>query len=207
MPAIQKIQVEPLQSNCYLVWDDDTMVGVVIDPGGEPDKLIEETAQRGFEVKYILNTHGHGDHMAANRELKERFGASVLIHREEAPLLQDPLLNMSAQYGLPVTAPPPDGFLEVGQDVEFGRLSLHVLDTRGHSPAGVSFYGHGVVFSGDALFMGSVGRCDLPGGDMGLLVANIRENLLSLPGDTIVYPGHGPNTTIATELRHNPYLV
>jgi len=207
MIEVRRIAVEPLQSNCYLCWNTDSGEGAVIDPGGEGQKIIAQVEEAGFAPLYILNTHGHGDHVAANTELKERYGVPLLIHRDEAPLLEDPQLNMSAVYGLPVTSPPADGFLAEGDKVEFGGLSFEVLYTPGHSPGGIAFYGHGVVFTGDALFMGSIGRCDLPGGDEDLLIGKIKENLLTLPEDTVVYPGHGGSTTIGVEKRFNPFLV
>lgn len=204
---VMKITVEPLQSNCYLVWNGDNGEGAVIDPGGEGEKIIGRIEEMGITPKYVLNTHGHGDHVAANAAVKDRYGIPLLIHADEAPLLDDPQLNMSAVYGLPVISPPPDGFLEPGNSVEFGGIGLKVLHTPGHSPGGVSLYGHGAVFTGDALFRGSVGRTDFPGCDEGLLLSKIRENLLSLPEDTIVYPGHGPDTTIGIEKWQNPFLV
>ena len=207
MIEVRKVVVEPLQSNCYLVWSRQSGEGVVIDPGGEGEKIIERIEQLGIKPEYILNTHGHGDHMAANSALKDRYGVPLLIHRHEAPMLADPQLNMSAAYGLPVVSPEPDGFLEEGGGVEFGGLRLEVLFTPGHSSGGVSLSGYGVVFTGDTLFMGSVGRCDLPGGDEDLLFSSIRDKLLTLPEETIVYPGHGGETTIGIEKRHNPFLV
>ncbi len=208
MIEVRKVVVEPLQSNCYLVWSERSGEGVVIDPGGEGEKIIGRIERLGFEPKYILNTHGHGDHIAANSALKSRYdNAPLLIHRNDAPLLADPQLNMSGAYGLPVVSPEPDGFLEDGGSVEFGGLRLEVLFTPGHSPGGVSLYGHGVVFTGDTLFMGSVGRWDLPGGDEDLLISSIRDKLLTLPEETIVYPGHAGDTTIGIEKRHNPFLV
>jgi len=207
MIEVRKIVVAPLQSNCYVVRGEDSEEGVIIDPGGEGEKIIEQIERLGVAPKYILNTHGHGDHIAANGAVKSRYDVPLLIHRDEAALLTDPQLNMSAVYGIPVVSPAADGFLEEGGSVKFGSLCLKVLYTPGHSPGGVALYGHGVVFTGDALFMGSIGRYDLPGGDEDLLISKIRENLLTLPEETIVYPGHGGDTTIGIEKRHNPFLV
>jgi glyoxylase-like metal-dependent hydrolase (beta-lactamase superfamily II) len=207
MLRVCKIPVEPLDSNCYLVWDGDSLEAAVIDPGGEGDRIIQEAKKRSLNVRFILNTHGHGDHIAANAEIRETFGAPILISEAEAALLSDPLLNLSAAYGMPVTSPAPDGFLVPGGKVMVGGVEFGVLDTAGHSPGGVSFYSDCAVITGDALFMGSIGRCDLPGGDEELLITNIRKNLLTLPDRTIVYPGHGPNTTIGAERSSNPYLI
>lgn len=207
MLRVFKIPVEPLGSNCYLAWDAETLEAAVIDPGGEGSKIIAQARKRSLNVRLILNTHGHGDHIAANAEVKDEFDALILISQAEAPLLSDSVLNLSAAYGFSVTSPPPDGLLAPGERVTVGGIELEVLDTAGHSPGGVSFYTEGAVFTGDTLFFGSVGRWDLPGGDESLLLSNIRKNLLTLPDDTTVYPGHGQTTTIGVEKRYNPFLV
>lgn len=207
MLRVFKIPLEPLGSNCYLAWDARSLEAAVIDPGGEGGKIIAQARQRSLNVRLILNTHGHGDHIAANAEVKEEFDALLLISEPEVPLLLDPALNMSAAYGFSVTSPPPDGLLVPGEKIAVGGIELEVLDTAGHSPGGVSLYTDGAVFTGDTLFFGSVGRCDLPGGDESLLLSNIRKNLLTLPDDTTVYPGHGQNTTIGVEKRYNSFLV
>ena len=207
MLKVLKLTVEPLESNCYLAWDTDNNEAVVIDPGGEADWIIAAIHRRKLNLRYILNTHGHGDHIAANRKLKAEYGVALLIHEADAPMLTDPDLNMSAVLGLPVTSPEQDGFLIPGERVSFGGLSLEIIATPGHSPGGVSFYGERVVFSGDALFFGSIGRCDLPASNGELLIRSIKENLLTLPEDTKVFPGHGQNTTIGMEKRSNPFLV
>ncbi len=207
MLKVLKLPVGPLESNCYLAVDTDTNGAVVIDPGGEADRIIAVIDRRKRNLCYILNTHGHGDHIAANGKLKAEYGVPLLIHQADAPMLTDPDLNMSAVLGLPVTSPEQDGFLIPGEKVTFGGLSLEIIATPGHSPGGVSFYGEGVVFSGDALFFGSIGRYDLPSGDGELLISSIKENLLTLPEDTQVFPGHGQNTTIGMEKNCNPFLV
>ena len=207
MLKVLKMPVEPLGSNCYLAWDSANNQAVIIDPGGEGERIVATVEKHGLEVQLILNTHGHGDHIAANGMLKKRFGVPILIHEADAPMLTDPLRNMSAIYGFPVTSPPCDGFLVPGEKIAFGRLAFHVLHTPGHSPGGVSLYSGGCVFTGDVLFFGSVGRYDLPEGDETLLIRGIREHLLTLPEETQVYPGHGQNTTIGMEKRCNPFLV
>jgi glyoxylase-like metal-dependent hydrolase (beta-lactamase superfamily II) len=207
MLKVLKLPVELLGSNCYLAWDTENNEAVVIDPGGEADRIIQAVDKRKLNLRYILNTHGHGDHIAVNGKLKTRYGVPLLIHQADAPMLTDPNLNMSAVYGFPVASPEQDGFLVPGEKVAFGGLSLEIIATPGHSPGGVSFYSEGVVFSGDALFFGSIGRFDLPDGDGELLIRSIKENLLTLPEDTQVFPGHGQNTTIGMEKRSNPFLV
>ncbi|HUU28665.1 MAG TPA: MBL fold metallo-hydrolase, partial [archaeon] len=160
-----------------------------------------------LDVRYILNTHGHGDHIGANREIKEAYGAPLLIHQADALMLTDPELNISAAFGIPVTSPAADRYLLPGEKVSFGSLGLEVLWTPGHTPGGVSFYGAGVVFTGDTLFCGSIGRYDLPGGNESLLVGSIKEKLHNLPHETLVLPGHGQNTTIGVEKNCNPFLI
>ena len=207
MLEVRKLAVAPLQSNCYLVWDEESNEGVVIDPGGEGERIVAEIERIGFTPKYILNTHCHGDHLAANDVVRKRFGVPLLVPKGEVALLDDPGLNMSVVYGLPVTSGPADSLLEPGSSIEFGGHKLEAISTAGHSPDGMSLYGHGLLFSGDALFKGSVGRTDFPGCDEDRLISSIRNNLLTLPEETIVYPGHGPDTTIGIEKRHNPFLI
>ncbi len=202
-----KLPLGPLGTNCYLAWDNGSLEAVVIDPGGEPERVIAALSERRLRVVAIINTHGHGDHIAANREVKAATGAPILIHQADAPMLEDPELNLSALYGLPVTSPPADGFLVPGGKVAVGAVEFEVLHTPGHTPGGVSLYGAGVVFTGDALFACSVGRWDLPGGDEDLLIGAIRERLLTLPGETVVLSGHGQNTTIGEEQACNPFLI
>ena len=202
-----KLPVGPLGTNCYLAWDTETNQAVVIDPGAEPQRIVNALRERELELCYILNTHGHADHIGANKELKQIYQAPLLIHEADAPMLEDPLLNMSAFFGLPVTSPAQDGFLVPGEKLTFGDLEFEILFTPGHTPGGVSFHAEDVVFTGDALFYGSIGRCDLPYSDEFLQIRSIEENLLKLPEQTLVLPGHGQNTTIGMERRCNPFLV
>ncbi|MEA2064532.1 MAG: MBL fold metallo-hydrolase [Gemmatimonadota bacterium] len=201
-----KLPVGPMGANCYLAWDELDGQAVVIDPGDEPERIIEAAAGRGLQVRYILNTHGHGDHIGANSRVRDKFDVPLLIHEADAPMLTDPWLNMSAAFGVSILSPPAEGFLVPGRSVRFGTVELEVLHTPGHTPGGVSFRGPGVVFTGDTLFCGSVGRCDLPGGDQAMQLKAIHENLLTLPMETVVHPGHGPSTTIGQEMECNPYL-
>jgi hydroxyacylglutathione hydrolase len=202
-----KLPVGALGSNCYLAWDTDNLQAVVIDPGAEPERIIQAISERDLDVKYILNTHGHGDHIGGNRELKETYGVPLLIHEADASMLEDPQLNMSFFFGQPVMSPPADDFLVPNETVCFGRFELAVILTPGHTPGGISLYGERVVFVGDALFNGSVGRFDLPSSDEGLLLESIRKNLFTLPDDTRVLPGHGQDTTIGQERTCNPFFV
>ena len=202
-----KLPVGILGSNCYLAWDSDNKQAVVIDPGGEPERIIRAVTERCLDVRYIINTHGHGDHIGGNRQLKDTYGVPLLIHEADAPMLGDAQLNMSSFFGLPVLSPPADGFLVPKKTLRFGRIELTVLHTPGHTPGGVSLYGDGVVFTGDALFLGSIGRCDMLYSDEQLQLKSIKENLFTLPDDTEVLPGHGESTTVGKEKMWNPFFV
>lgn len=201
------LAVGPLQSNCYLLFDDQTQDAVVIDPGAEGPRIEAAIRERGLTPLMVLNTHGHGDHIAANGYIKEAFGAPLLIHRGDAPMLTDPEKNLSGFMGTPITSPAADRELSVGDSLEFGERAIRLYHTPGHSPGGVSFHIENLLFTGDALFKQSVGRSDLPGASHETLIAAIRDQLMVLPDDTIVYPGHGPSTTIGDERRNNPFLV
>jgi glyoxylase-like metal-dependent hydrolase (beta-lactamase superfamily II) len=161
----------------------------------------------GLTIKYVLNTHAHWDHVSANADVLEATGAKLAIHPGELPLLRE--RGGAALWGIPTKpSPEPDVELVGGQVIQIGQIELQVLLTPGHSPGHVSFYAAeaGVIFDGDVLFKQGIGRADLPGGDPRVLMRSIKEVLLALPPETIVYPGHGPATTISEERRANPWL-
>ncbi|MDP8242468.1 MAG: MBL fold metallo-hydrolase [Candidatus Hinthialibacter antarcticus] len=200
------LAVGPLQSNCYLLFDDETQNAVVIDPGADGPQIEAAIRERGLTPLMVLNTHGHGDHIAANGHIKDAFDVPLMIHGGDAPMLTDPEKNLSIFLGTPITSPAADRELNDGDSLEFGDHAIRVYHTPGHSPGGVSFYIGNLLFPGDALFKQSVGRSDLPGASHEVLIAGIRNQLLVLPDDTIVYPGHGPATTIGDEKLDNPFL-
>lgn len=203
---VQTIVVGPLQVNCYLVGCEVTRQALVIDPGADGERILAALADRGLSLQTIVNTHGHFDHIGANRLLVEATGARLLLHAGDLPLLRNARQH-AAVYGLATEpSPEPDSLLEDGDTVSVGELSLAVLHTPGHSPGGICLYGEGHLFVGDTLFAGSVGRTDLPGGDHEQLIAGIRDKLLPLPAATVVHPGHGPDTDLGREQRHNPFL-
>lgn len=203
------LTVSPLAENAYLVGCDETKEAAFIDPGDEPDRLLEAAREQGLTVTKIINTHAHFDHVGAVMPLKDTLGVPFYLHKTDEPLLER-LLQVGPMFGigdgrLPVV----DHYLEESGTVEVGNLSAEVLFTPGHSPGHVSLYfkDEGCVFVGDVLFAGSIGRTDLPGGSMATLMQSIEKVLLALPEDTVVYPGHGPATTLGHEKAHNPFLT
>jgi hydroxyacylglutathione hydrolase len=199
--------VGPLACNCYVVGDPEAGRAVVVDPGGDADELAEAIAGRGLVVTAIVATHAHFDHVLGAARLRELVGAPFLLHDGDEPLLS--WLQESGRLWLGVELPPPpevDDFPEEGDVIAAGGIELGVLHTPGHSPGSISLLAEGAVFCGDTLFAGSVGRTDLPGGSTEALIAAIRRKLLVLAPEVAVYPGHGPPTTVAREVRSNPFV-
>ncbi|MBN1810549.1 MAG: MBL fold metallo-hydrolase [Anaerolineae bacterium] len=204
---LSTVHVGITQTNCYVAGCEETWEGVVIDPGGHPERVLKAVDENGLTIRYVLNTHCHFDHMGANAEIVAATGAPLALHPAELPILQ--AQGGAAWFGVAVSeSPMPDVELEDGQVLEVGALRLQVLHTPGHSPGGVTFYlaEEGVAFDGDVLFAGGVGRADLPGGDWDTLTRSIREVLFKLPDETVLYPGHMSKTTVGHEKAHNPWL-
>lgn len=196
----------PFATNCYIVADPDGPAAWVIDPG-TPDPWVSETlSQVGLTVEAIVLTHGHVDHIGGVEQVKGETGAPVWIHPADQPMLGDPRKNGGAFFGMLVRAPEPDRLLAEGDRLRLGSLEFQVLHTPGHTPGGISFYTPGHVIAGDTLFAGSIGRSDLPGGNFEQLITSIRTKLLVLPPETMVYPGHGPTTSIGDEREYNPFV-
>lgn len=208
---VHVVESMPFAENSYIAHRPGRADAIVVDPGFEPDLILDYLRERGLTVAAILNTHGHVDHIAGNAALKGAFpDAPLIIGRGDAPMLTDAMLNMSGVVGVPVTSPPADRLVDEGDVVEYAGIRLEVLEIPGHSPGHVVFVLREeppVVFGGDVLFAGSIGRTDFPGGSMPQLLAGIRAKLWPLPEATVVYPGHGEPTTVGTEKATNPFLL
>jgi hydroxyacylglutathione hydrolase len=205
-PIIDILELGPFFVNCYIVGDPDSKKGIIIDPGWDAAEIIAHANRHDLTIESIIITHGHADHIVALEEVRRHFGAKVMIGEKDAQMLINPSTNLSASLGEELTTKPADKFLHDGDIIQVGKFQFTVLETPGHSPGSISLYGHDVVFTGDALFLGSVGRTDLPGGSHETLLDSIQQKLLILPEDTIVYSGHGPDTTIGQERDFNPFL-
>ena len=211
MTTSSKLQVEqlvvgPLDSNCFIVWDDQIKRGVVIDPGDDADKILNRIKELGIEIKVILVTHGHFDHVGAVAPLKRELNVEFLAHKDDLFFIEDGE-NAARRWGFIIEQPPkPDRFIEDGDTIEVGNYELEVLHTPGHSPGGVSFLHDRMVFGGDTLFQSSIGRTDFRKGSFEELEKSIKTRLYTLPDDTIVYTGHGPTTTIGEEKRYNLFV-
>ncbi|MBA7490282.1 Hydroxyacylglutathione hydrolase GloC [subsurface metagenome] len=205
---LKKLIVGELETNCYLIGCKKTKKAAMIDPGGEEevDLVLNFLQENNFDLKYIINTHGHIDHIAGNNLLKAKTKALLLIHRLDADMLVDANKNFSSFMGKEMCSPPADKLLEEGDEISLGTLNLIVIHTPGHTPGGISLVLSNIVFTGDTLFAGGIGRTDLPGGSYQDLIKSIQEKLLVLSDDKIIYPGHGPDSTIGEERRTNPYI-
>jgi glyoxylase-like metal-dependent hydrolase (beta-lactamase superfamily II) len=214
---LKMLETGPLMVNCYIVGDETTKEAAVFDPGGNVDQILTAVSDDGLKVTYIMNTHTHWDHVGGNQELKDATGAPILTHRDEAPELQS-VHEHATMFGSSAANSTASRFIEEGDVIEMGAIRFEVLDLRGHSPAGLGFVCEGelevdgvkqqkkLVICGDALFAGSIGRTDFPGGNLELLLENIRKKIFTLPDDTLVLSGHGPVTTVGREKQSNPFL-
>jgi hydroxyacylglutathione hydrolase len=210
-PQILTIVSRPFSENSYIAWLADRDDCIVVDPGFEPDKIVEGIEEFVLTPAAFLITHGHSDHIAGIAELKEIWPeCPIVIGADEAEKLIDPTKNLSARFGTPVTSPPADRLVSEGDAIEYAGFTLDVQKIPGHSSGHVVYIFRAcnppVVFGGDVLFAGSIGRTDFPDGSFEELTSGIRDKLLTLPDDTIVLSGHGPATTIGEERRNNPYL-
>ena len=203
---IKEMAVGALMANCIILGCEKTGEAAVIDPGDETERILLSLADSKLKLKYIINTHGHFDHVGGNKKMKEATGADILIHLLDAPMLSR-LSSDATLFGFSAeNSPPPDRTLEDNDTISFGEIRLKVIHTPGHSPGGISLYTDSKLFVGDTLFAGSIGRSDLPGGDFNTLISSIKNRLFELGDDVKVFPGHGPNTTIGKEKLSNPFV-
>jgi hydroxyacylglutathione hydrolase len=205
---LEMLTVGPFQENCYIIGDEESGVGAIVDPGDEAARIAMAVEKTGLEIGSIILTHAHVDHVGSVVALVDEHSCPVLMHAEAEPMLKElptQAIMMGMRFG---RVPTVDRYVQDDEVLEVGDLGLRSLYTPGHAPGHLAFYveDEGLVLSGDALFAGSIGRVDLPGGSMEVLMRSIEERLLTLPDETVVYSGHGPRTTIGNERTSNPFL-
>ncbi|RLB43710.1 MAG: MBL fold metallo-hydrolase [Deltaproteobacteria bacterium] len=209
---VHQVLVGPLEVFCYIVACLRTREGVIIDPGGDEDKITTLLKREGITTRYILNTHGHADHGLANETLKQSLGVPWCLHEADADFFaqQEIRSKVEKELGVP-SLPAPDIKLKDGDIIKVGELDIKVIHTPGHSPGSVCFLANGNLFTGDTLFVGAVGRTDLPGGSLDILLKSLKEKIITLPADTVIWPGHDygetPTSTIGREMEENPYIT
>ncbi|MDP9238865.1 MAG: MBL fold metallo-hydrolase [Chloroflexota bacterium] len=204
---VHGIVVGAFQENCWVIGNRRTGEGICVDPGDEPEEVLAMARDMGVRIQYIANSHAHIDHILAVGAVRAATGAKFLLHPGDLDLARGIAASAKRSFGIDIPNPPePDGFLADADEIDVDGVKLHVLHTPGHTPGSVSFYANGVLFAGDTLFQGSIGRTDTSGGDEAQEMASIVDRLLVLPDDTIVLPGHMGQTTIGEERRRNPYV-
>ena len=204
---IKTIVVGPLDVNCYIFGCEDTKVAAIIDPGDNADEIIKVIDKEGLKPEFIINTHAHFDHIGGVKAIQEHFKIDFLLHKEDSFLIEN-ASEQATVFGLsPIPKPDVNKFVNNGDKISLGDKIINVIHTPGHSPGGVCYYVDNNIFVGDTMFAGSIGRTDLPGGSYETLINSIKERLFPLGDSTIVYPGHGPSTTIKNEREHNPFLT
>ncbi len=209
---IKTFPLNPFEMNCYVYYDENSGEGVIIDPGAytedEKKEITDFISSNNIQIKYILNTHGHIDHVLGNKWAKEVFNVPLMIHKDDLPLL-DKAIEQGEMFGIEITkSPEPDKFVNEGETIKFGDCTFDVIHTPGHSPGGVCFVDNKnkIIFAGDTIFHGSIGRTDLIGGDMDTLINSIKSKIFKYADDFILYPGHYEQTTVGEEKALNPFL-
>ena len=205
---VRGIVVGVFAENCWIVGSRQTGEAIAIDPGDQPEEILALARDMGVAIKAIANSHAHIDHIMGVRGVKEATGAKFLLHPRDLEIARGAASGAARMLGIEMEPPPePDAFLSDGDEVEVAGVKLKVIHTPGHTPGSLSFYTEGMLFSGDTLFRGSIGRTDLPGGDYGQEMASIVDRLLTLPDDTVVLPGHMQETKIGIEKQANPFVL
>jgi hydroxyacylglutathione hydrolase len=210
MMKIMYMVLGPFMTNTYILYNEETMEGLVVDPSFSPEQYIKAIEEKKIHLTSIFLTHAHVDHMAGMNELRKAFPeARMYMDKRDRPFLRDPEKNLSYMFPTPTLVDDADVWVKDGDEIETSGYTFQVIDTSGHTPGGISFYlkKEGIVFTGDSLFQGSIGRTDFPGGSMKELTGSIRKNLFALPDSTVVLSGHGEQTTIGQEKRTNPFLT
>ncbi|MGL5513824.1 MAG: MBL fold metallo-hydrolase [Sporomusa sp.] len=200
------LEVGNLGTNCYIMYCEQTLKAAVIDPGGSPEAIISEINKANLTVDYIINTHGHADHIGANDAVHAATGARILIHQDDAGMLTSASKNLSTFISGGIVCRPADQLLSHNDFLTIGNIKVKILHTPGHSAGGICLLADKVLIAGDTLFAGSVGRTDFPGGCYEKLIKSIKDHLIVLADDVEVLPGHGPATTIGWERTHNPFI-
>lgn len=193
-------------ANCYIIYSENTREGIIVDPGGDVNDLLKNVEENNITLKYIVLTHGHGDHIGGVQELKDKLNIPLLVHEDDLELLEDASKNLSSIMAMGSVELNAERLLKDGDIIEFGVLKAEVLHTPGHTKGGICLKINGHLLSGDTLFKGSIGRSDLLGGDYKTLINSIKDKILVLPDDTIVLSGHGQPTTVGKERTFNPFL-
>lgn len=210
MMKIMYMVLGPFMTNTYILYNEETMEGLVVDPSFSPEQYIKAIEEKKIHLTSIFLTHAHVDHMAGMNELRKAFPeARMYMDKRDRPFLRDPEKNLSYMFPTPTLVDDADVWVKDGDEIETSGYTFQVIDTAGHTPGGISFYlkKEGIVFTGDSLFQGSIGRTDFSGGSMKELTGSIRKNLFTLPDSTVVLSGHGEQTTIGQEKRTNPFLT
>ncbi len=203
---VYKFTIGTFAVNNYLIQSETSHKAILIDAGESPQPILNKIQSLGLELVYLINTHGHGDHIAGNATVIRETGAKLLIHPLDEPYLRDPTLNLSAFLGARLESPPADGFLEEGDEVTVDEIRLRVLHTPGHTPGHITLVGENLAFVGDVIFYEGIGRTDFPRSDHNQLLQTIRTKIYTLPDEMNLLPGHGPETTVGHEKRHNPFV-
>ncbi len=205
--TVEYFPVGMMEVNCYLVYDAESKEGIVVDPGDEGSHIMHMIEDRELKVDRIVLTHGHVDHIGALEYLRKRMGMKLAIGAGDENMLTDPSLNLSSAMGSAISLGGADIKLNDGDNVGVGRYELQVVETPGHTEGGITLVGNGFVISGDLIFAGSIGRVDLPGGNYSTIINSIKSKILPLGDDFVIYPGHGPKTSVAQEKIYNPFLI